>query len=142
MDGKTRQAFNAAIGAMLGHQPDSRWAVTNRDETAICFQPEMGGSRGKAEAEEWLENNLRRFPNGWVAQGGYHVVRLEEWPGYIAEGTSAPEEFITYSLVRMGKISTQVDDDGTIHVIGEGGMNGTGSTLANALAVAIGVERQ
>lgn len=58
--------MDKAIGQTLEIEPRISWEVLNENETASAFS-----ASSKREAEEFLTDKLRRFPNSWLKD--YHV---------------------------------------------------------------------
>lgn len=122
----------AAIGALMGDRPRIEWVIQHPETRAICLFVES-----RREAEEWLADTNRRFPDGWVATGGYQVSPLEIWPDYLAD-QEAVARFTHEALRRLGPCSIIPLTDGGFEVTAASGTAGA-ATLARALAALLGV---
>lgn len=77
-------AKNEEIGKFLDFKPEVTYSVGDGDGS--CYHPDQRyfstPESQKAEAERWLADNLKRFPDGWVAKDGYFVKKNEWWPRF------------------------------------------------------------
>lgn len=83
---KADHNLNDLVGKTFGFAPRIEFQVMNREETAFCI-----GFDYKNEADEWLKDNIEKYPNGWVATEGYHVVKEEIYKNFSGDIATAWE---------------------------------------------------
>lgn len=77
---------NIEIGKFLNFEPEIEYAVCANG--ACCYSPKNVSGRysdwgsQKAECERWLAENVKDFPNGWVAKENYQPTKLEYYPQF------------------------------------------------------------
>jgi hypothetical protein len=83
IDYKALEATNKLINEWMGREPKISYAVATDD--AICFDASHftdHPASQKLDCDKWLAENKARYPDGWVAKGGYETRKFESYPHY------------------------------------------------------------
>lgn len=69
--------LHVKVAEALGVEPAHEWRLMNEAETGVYISFDS-----QREAKEYLADNLRRFPQGYLARDGAHVVLHELFARY------------------------------------------------------------
>lgn len=84
------QDGNKVIGDALGIQPNVDWSICKLDASgkvdSIAFSPahvcDWTPYQQKMECEKFMEEQRRKFPNGWIVSEGFDTTKREIYPRF------------------------------------------------------------
>jgi hypothetical protein len=98
---------NIEIGKFLKFEPEIEYAVCCNNN--CCYSPKnvclsySDWRSQEAECKKWIEENIRKFPDGEVAKKGYRPTRLEYYPSFHSDWNHLIE-----AIKRLKEMSIEV----------------------------------